>query len=152
MLEQPSHIIEDVDLTIIIKKIIEALNTPNNIEINSSLQPDIKLRTDSSYLKRIMTNLGTNAIQAMPKGGTLAIVTECTDNRVRISVSDTGEGISDEAKGKIFTPLFTTKAKGQGFGLAVVKKLVEELHGSITFESQQGKGTKFIINLPFIEG
>jgi signal transduction histidine kinase len=145
-------IIEDVDLTILIKKIIEALNTPNNIEINSSLQPDIKLRTDSSYLKRIITNLGTNAIQAMPKGGTLSIVTECTDNRVRISVSDTGEGISGEAKDKIFTPLFTTKAKGQGLGLAVVKKLVEELHGSITFKSQQGQGTKFIINLPFIEG
>ena len=143
---------EDVDLTMLIKKIIEELNAPNNIEIDSSLHPDIKIRTDSSYLKRIITNLGTNAIQAMPKGGTLAIVMESVDNRVRISVSDTGEGISEEAKGKIFTPLFTTKAKGQGLGLAVVKKLVEELHGSITFESQIGKGTKFIINLPFIEG
>ena len=88
----------------------------------------------------------------MPKGGTLAIVMECIDSRVRISVSDTGEGISDEAKGKLFTPLFTTKAKGQGLGLAVVKKLVEELHGSIAFESQQGQGTKFIVNLPFIDG
>jgi signal transduction histidine kinase len=93
-------------------------------------------------LKRIINNLGTNAIQAMEKVGTLAIVMECIDNGVRIIVSDTGEGISDEAKEKIFTPLFTTKAKGQGLGLAVVKKLVDELHGTIYFESQQGKGTK----------
>jgi signal transduction histidine kinase len=141
--------IEDVDLTVLIKKIIDALNAPNNIEVNYSLQPDVKIRADSSYLKRIITNLGTNAIQAMQKGGTLAIVMECIDNEVQIIVSDTGEGISDEAKEKIFTPLFTTKAKGQGLGLAVVKKLVEELHGTINFESQQGKGTKFIIDLPF---
>jgi signal transduction histidine kinase len=118
--------IEDVDLTVLIIKIVEALNVPNNIEINYSLQPDVKIRADSSHLKRIITNLGTNTIQAMPKGGSFAIVMECIDNRVRISVSDTGEGISDDAKGKIFTPLFTTKAKGQGLGLAVVKKLVEE--------------------------
>ena len=141
--------IEEVDLTLIIKKIITGLNMPNNIEIDFSLQPNVKFRSDSSYLTRIMTNLGSNAIQAMPKGGTLAIAMECIDNRVRISVSDSGEGISDEVKGKIFTPLFTTKAKGQGFGLAVVKKLVEELHGAIIFESQQGKGTKFVIDLPF---
>ena len=141
--------IEDVDLTVLIKKIIDALNAPNNIEVNYSLQPDVKIRADSSYLKRIITNLGTNAIQAMQKGGTLAIVMECIDNGVQIIVSDTGEGISDEVKEKIFTPLFTTKAKGQGLGLAVVKKLVEELHGTINFESQRGKGTKFIIDLPF---
>jgi signal transduction histidine kinase len=140
--------IENVDLMNIIKKTISGLNAPSNIEIDFSLQPDVKLRSDSSYLTRIMTNLVSNAVQAMPKGGTIAIAMECIDNRVHIVVSDTGEGIPDEAKGKIFTPLFTTKAKGQGFGLAVVKKLVEELHGSITFESQQGKGTKFVIDLP----
>jgi signal transduction histidine kinase len=63
-------------------------------------------------------------------------------------VEDTGEGVSEEAKGKMFKPLFTTKAKGQGFGLAVVKKLTEALNGTITFESREGKGTKFIIDFP----
>ena len=136
------------DLAIIIKKIISGINPPSNITIDFSLQPEVTLRSDPSYVTRIMTNLGSNAVQAMPKGGTLAIAMERIGNRVCICVSDTGEGISDEAKKKIFTPLFTTKAKGQGFGLAVVKKLVEELHGSITFETKTGKGTTFKIDLP----
>jgi signal transduction histidine kinase len=69
--------------------------------------------------------------------------------QVQIVVEDTGEGIPDEVKPKIFTPLFTTKSKGQGFGLAVCKRVIEAMRGTISFESQQGKGTKFIINFPF---
>jgi signal transduction histidine kinase len=57
-------------------------------------------------------------------------------------------GIPDEVKDKLFTPLFTTKSKGQGFGLAVVKRMTEALGGTVTFESQVGKGTAFIIRLP----
>ncbi|MGE5575136.1 MAG: sensor histidine kinase [Ignavibacteria bacterium] len=140
--------IEDVDLTGIIKKSILGINAPSNIVIDFALQPDVRIRSDASHLTRIMTNLGSNAIQAMPNGGTLTIIMESNENRVHIFVSDTGEGIPDEVKEKIFTPLFTTKSKGLGFGLAVVKKLVEDLQGSITFESQEGKGTKFIIDLP----
>ncbi len=62
-----------------------------------------------------------------------------------VSVSDTGEGIPESIKNKIFQPLFTTKSKGQGFGLAVVKKFVEQLCGTITFESKKEEGTTFII-------
>jgi signal transduction histidine kinase len=65
-----------------------------------------------------------------------------------ITVEDTGPGIPDAVKGKLFTPLFTTKSKGQGLGLAVVKRLVEGLNGNITVESEEGKGAKFIVNLP----
>ena len=68
--------------------------------------------------------------------------------RVLISVEDTGEGIPEEVKPKLFTPMVTTKSKGQGLGLAVVKRLVEALNGTVTFESQEGKGTKFIVELP----
>jgi len=67
---------------------------------------------------------------------------------VAISVEDTGVGISQDVKDKIFTPLFTTKSKGQGLGLAVVKRLIEVLNGEIPFESQEEKGTKFIVKLP----
>ena len=66
-----------------------------------------------------------------------------------ITVKDTGVGISEEQKLSCFTPLFTTKSKGQGFGLAVVKRLTETLGGTVTFESEDGKGTKFTIELPF---
>lgn len=60
----------------------------------------------------------------------------------------TGVGIPKEIKGKLFTPLFTTKAKGQGFGLPVVKRMTEALGGTVAFESEVGKGTKFIVRLP----
>jgi signal transduction histidine kinase len=102
-----------------------------------------------TFLQRILVNLAINAIQAMPNGGMLEVAVFQKESKVCISVSDTGVGISEELKPKLFTPMVTTKAKGQGFGLAVVKRLVEAQGGRISFESEVGKGTKFIIELPF---
>lgn len=68
--------------------------------------------------------------------------------QLQIIVEDTGVGIPEEIKPKLFTPLFTTKSKGQGFGLAVCKRVIEAQGGTISFESQVGQGTKFIIHLP----
>ena len=68
--------------------------------------------------------------------------------KFQVIVEDTGTGISDEVKPKIFTPLFTTKSKGQGFGLAVCKRVIEAQGGTVTFESKMGKGTKFTVELP----
>jgi signal transduction histidine kinase len=99
-------------------------------------------------LKRVLINLIQNAVQAMPKGGSLNINAKCKDTYAYISVRDTGEGITEEVKSKLFTPLFTTKSKGQGFGLAVVKRLVEGQGGKISFESEKGKGTTFTVRLP----
>jgi two-component system nitrogen regulation sensor histidine kinase NtrY len=67
---------------------------------------------------------------------------------VFFSVEDTGVGIPEEIKPKLFQPMVTTKSKGQGLGLAVVKRLVDALNGKISFESQEGKGTTFIVRLP----
>lgn len=71
---------------------------------------------------------------------------EATDYVMR--VKDTGIGIPEEVRDKLFTPLFTTKSKGQGFGLAVVKRLTEALNGTVAFESVQGTGTTFVVRLP----
>ena len=70
------------------------------------------------------------------------------EDKGTICVEDTGVGIPQEVRSKLFTPMITTKAKGQGLGLAVVKRLVEALGGSISFESEVGKGTRFIIVIP----
>ena len=105
---------------------------------------------DASYLNRIMYNLVNNAVQAMPKGGKLSIQAfkDKKANQAVITVADTGVGIPDAVKDKLFTPMFTTKSKGQGFGLPVIKRMTEALGGSVTFESQEGNGTKFIVRLP----
>jgi signal transduction histidine kinase len=87
-------------------------------------------------------------VQAMPKGGKLAIKAFRQNGKALVTVADTGEGMSDGVKSKIFTPLFTTKSRGQGFGLAVVKKLTEAMGGTITFESEEGSGTKFTLEFP----
>jgi len=79
----------------------------------------------------------------MPKGGNLRLHTYVDNSDTVIMVEDTGEGIPDEVKSKLFQPLFTTKSRGQGFGLAAVKRPTEALNGTVTFESKKGRGTKF---------
>jgi signal transduction histidine kinase len=136
-----------VDVKELIVKALSGRKIPENIAVEVE-GTDYKLRTDPDFLRRIITNLLTNAVQAMPNGGKLTIAMYKEDNIGCISIRDTGVGISEEAKANLFKPLFTTKAKGQGLGLAVVKRFVELLNGEITFESREGEGTKFIIKLP----
>jgi two-component system, chemotaxis family, CheB/CheR fusion protein len=141
--------LEEVDLESIAHSALATLNIPKNITVANFIRKDFpKLKTDHSYVQRILANLSNNAIQAMPKGGTLTIAATSKNGKATITVQDTGEGIPENVRNKIFTPLVTTKAKGQGFGLSVVKRFTEALGGTATFESEVGKGTKFIIELP----
>jgi PAS domain S-box-containing protein len=140
---------EEVDADKAIQTAISNMDIPESIEFSYYVQSDFpKLRADHSFLKRILTNLISNAVQAMPNGGKLTITTSLENEGALISVEDTGGGIPEENREKMFKPLFTTKSKGQGFGLAVCKKLTEAMNGTITFDSQAGKGTRFTIQLP----
>lgn len=140
---------EETNLERLIEELLVRNEVPENIQTEVEVDVDAKkVMADSAYMKRIMGNLISNGIQAMPDGGKLAIRAYREAGEVVITVEDTGVGVPDEAKPKMFQPLFTTKSKGQGFGLAVVKRLTEALDGTITFDSQEGKGTKFIIKLP----
>ena len=85
----------------------------------------------------------------MPNGGKLTLKSKTnSDGPVSVTVEDTGVGIPEKIKPQIFTPLFTTKPRGQGFGLAVCKRVIEAHGGKISFESQEGKGAKFTIQFP----
>ena len=143
---QPEY--STADLSNIIVRIFETVRVQESIKLSIKIKDLEKLNTDPMLLQRALSNLITNAIQAMPEGGVLEITGHPEENKVIISVSDTGVGIPDEIKPKLFTPMMTTKSKGQGFGLAVSKRLIEAMKGHIAFESEKGKGTKFIIDLP----
>ena len=145
----PKPQIQETDIEKTVQDVLASMNIPETITVSCSIEVGFpKINTDQLYLKRILTNLTSNAIQAMPKGGKLDVTAIHKDKKAFITVADTGEGIPDDVKEKIFKPLFTTKAKGQGFGLAVVKKLTEALDGKVTVESQIGKGTRFILEFP----
>jgi two-component system, chemotaxis family, CheB/CheR fusion protein len=138
-----------VNVEKIIQEILSSTIIPQHVAVSISMQKDFPtLILDESYLKRIMTNLISNAVQAMPTDGKLTIAAFRQNDRAVINVQDNGMGIPEELKSKMFKPLFTTKAKGQGFGLAVVKKLTEAMQGIVTFESENRKGTKFILSFP----
>jgi PAS domain S-box-containing protein len=139
----------EVNFEEIVQDILSTVDIPENIEVSYMVSQELtKFATDEDYMKRALTNLVSNEVQAMPKGGKLDMNVTYEGQKAVITVEDTGEGIAREAKEKIFKPLFTTKAKGQGFGLAVVKRLTEALGGNVTFESAKGKGTKFTIRIP----
>jgi PAS domain S-box-containing protein len=140
---------EQFDLEQLVAKTLMSVAIPESIETSTAIEDGCRIMTaDFTMMKRIVTNLTTNAIQAMPHGGRLTIGATRIDGEIRITFQDTGEGISDDMKPRIFQPLFSTKAKGQGFGLAVVKRLVEGLKGQITFDSEVGKGTTFTVTIP----
>lgn len=138
----------EVNFYELVTNVFRSIAIPEDVSPSIEVEQSLILHTDPTLFQRILTNLIVNAMQAMPKGGQLKIGAKANNSQVTVTVSDTGVGIPEHVKPKLFTPMMTTKAKGQGLGLAVVKKSVEALGGSITFESQEEKGTKFIITLP----
>jgi signal transduction histidine kinase len=115
------------------------------IEAPEDLPP---VHVDSLQIAQVLGNLVTNAYQAMPQGGRLIIKAAADKDFVSLSLADTGTGISPENMSKVFEPLFTTKAKGIGLGLAICKNLVEANGGSIEVESKMEKGAAFRLQFP----
>jgi PAS domain S-box-containing protein len=142
--------LEETNISDVINETLSSLTIPDAIKVSVTISESFpKLMVDPTLMRRVFTNLILNAIQAMPSEGLLRIEAFEKGEAVFINVQDTGVGIAKENLPKLFQPLFTTKAKGQGFGLAVCKKLLE-LHGAkITVESEVGKGSTFTIMVPF---
>ena len=119
------------------------------IQVQSALQECFVL-ADKKQLLQVLNNVVLNAVQATAEVADQKIKLTITKNdlQVFISVSDNGKGIDDDIREKVFAPYFTTKGSGTGLGLAITKNMIEQMHGSITFESELNKGTTFIISLP----
>ncbi len=122
----------------------------NQISLHTSLSPTLPLvKGERRKLQQVFLNLIINAIDAMPNGGSLEIITEKHKQGVKILVKDTGGGIKQEYLDKIFDPFFTTKpeGKGTGLGLSITYGIIKQFGGDIEVESQEGKGSTFIITL-----
>jgi nitrogen fixation/metabolism regulation signal transduction histidine kinase len=121
----------------------------------SHIDSVVKVKIESRHLNQVLTNLIINAIDAMDQSGTIEIRTDLVKKRearfCRLSVRDTGKGISEENQGKIFTPYFTTKESGTGLGLPIVERIINDHDGTIWLNSAKGVGTTFFIDFP-LEG
>jgi signal transduction histidine kinase len=126
----------------------------NAIRLVRNYEADLpEIIADPGQIHQILVNLAVNSMHAMPNGGTFTIETGTTPHEVLISVSDTGVGMSEEIRQKIFLPFFTTKEvqEGTGLGLSVVHGIVVSHGGRIDVSSKPGEGTTFIISLPVEE-
>jgi len=132
----------------IVRQTLTDVKIPNNITIEDTTADAPEILADEPKIKRVLTNLIQNAIDAMPEGGKLSISSMNTQQEVSISVCDTGFGIPEDMVEKIWTPLYTTKAKGIGLGLPICRRIMEAHSGSISVESTFGKGTTFTLKLP----
>jgi signal transduction histidine kinase len=135
-------------------RLVDDLLTANRISVEKNLPREIiRVRGDEDSLVRALENLHRNAIDAMPEGGVLSLGVFWEDRmrkRIRLEIADTGSGVQEDHIDRVFDPFFTTKevGKGTGLGLSLVHGIVKEHQGTITIESQLGRGTKFAIVLP----
>ncbi len=147
-----------VEISDVVSAVIQRNPPPAHVTVEVEVSENLpSVFVDGDQIQQVLANLFTNAYQAMsssssdgaPEGGQLSVESEqSTEDSVIIKVSDTGIGIPPENMEKIFEPLFTTKARGIGLGLAICKKLVAANDGEITVESEVGEGTRFRIKLP----
>jgi PAS domain S-box-containing protein len=142
---------EETNINALIKETLSQLEAPENVQVITELGRLPRIKVDKDMIKRVFLNLAINGIQAMEKGGTLKVSASRTKEVVEVSFKDTGAGMSRENIEKIFTPFFTTKAKGLGLGLAISKRFIVLHGGSIVVESREGKGSTFTVTLPIHE-
>jgi PAS domain S-box-containing protein len=129
--------------------LIQYDKSAQDITIMKELSPNLpEITTDGNQLYQVFVNLVLNAADAMPDGGTLSIRSRVRHNNIVIDFEDTGVGISAENLSRIFEPLYTTKEKGTGLGLAVCDSIIKKLNGRLTVESELYKGSRFEISLP----
>jgi two-component system NtrC family sensor kinase len=146
--------ITKVNLNAIVHNILYFIDVrfqSRGITIVKQLEPNLpEMMADEVQMSQVLVNLITNAVYAMPGGGSIYVITKSTTTNVKLIVKDTGIGMTAEVKDRIFEPFFTTKEVGQGtgLGLSVVQGIVDSHNGQIIVNTSPGKGTKFEIQLP----
>jgi two-component system sensor histidine kinase HydH len=144
--------LSDGNLNIIVSDYIDFLEPQANsmeVELRPHLDSDLPIvMLDKSLMRQALVNLCRNAIEAMPDGGSIDLLTRTRDGDVVLEVIDTGKGMDEKTRSQMFQAFFSTRSGGSGLGLATVRRIVEAHHGRISCESEVGKGTRFTITLP----
>ncbi|WP_276360251.1 ATP-binding protein [Daejeonella sp. H1SJ63] len=152
--KMPETILEPVVVRKIIDQSVELYRQSENtvIRIDDQCKQKVRIKADRDQLLRCFNNLIKNAIEARQEGKQclIDIRVYCEKNRIYIEVRDNGKGIPNSVRDKIFVPNFTTKSSGTGLGLAFVKQAIENIDGSIRFETAPGLGTTFYIMIPIM--
>jgi signal transduction histidine kinase len=135
-------------------EILSVYPFPPHIKVSTHYDPSNPVvNIDQDEFRQAIRNLIGNGIEVMPESGTISIATGVVDKRwVQVDIGDTGPGIPQDVVDKIFTAFFTTKARGTGLGLAVVKKMVDRINGRVKVDSTVGKGTVFHLFIPLMRG
>ncbi len=119
------------------------------VELRPHLDSDLPVvMLDKSLMRQALVNLCRNAIEAMPEGGSIDLLTRTRGDDVVLEIIDTGKGMDEKTRGQMFQAFFSTRSGGSGLGLPTVRRIVEAHHGRISCESEVGKGTRFTITLP----
>ncbi len=118
------------------------------VSCSRNISNGLFVKGDADQVKRALVNLMKNAIQAMPDGGELTVSASRQGERVLLEIGDTGVGMDEDVRFRLFEPFFTTREKGSGLGLAIVHKTIETHGGEVQVESASGKGTVFRVMLP----
>lgn len=137
------------DLNAIISDTLKRVRFPDDISIDQQLDPSIPLlHLDDGQIQQIIINLLMNSIQATDNGGKVYVKTAMNGDSVDLTIKDTGCGIPPENLDKIFEPLFTTKPKGIGLGMSIVKMLIEKHGGHMQIQSRMNIGTTVLLTFP----
>ena len=151
--KMPAPRFERVDVNEIVRSVLRLhgprFDAQGKIRVETELaEGELAIEADPDQLRGALNNLVLNAMDAMPAGGALRIRTARGAGSVRVEVSDTGAGLTEEERERLFTPYYTTKRHGTGLGLAIVQSVVSDHQGKIAVESQPGRGAKFVMDLP----
>ena len=141
-------IFSTIDVNSYLRELVMSFPVPTHITVREELDPEgVRIKVDAEEIKQALRNIITNAVDAMPVEGTLTVGSKVGRRVVCIYVKDTGAGITEEIRQEMFSPFFTTKARGTGLGLAVVRKAIARHKGKLFISSELGKGTCFCIFL-----
>jgi two-component system sensor kinase FixL len=145
----PDANLKPVDLEPILRSVVDSVALPPEIKVTFEFPDELpQARIDQNQIVIGFRNLIRNAREAIPEAGTIRVAAVTYDDRIEVSVSDTGTGIPAELMEQVLEPLFTTKARGMGLGLSITKAIVEKNRGILSVESDVGRGSCFRFSLP----